>query len=166
MCHTCKWYVHTVHLHGCVVAHTQFVASPTHPPLCLPPGTGASMTTHSPAMHSPHLTIRTKGEPPSSFNPVSTPAAAGDPNGGAGPGGDRVNHVPTPPRPVSTHTPGMQQHPAPVQVTLPCLPPPASSLLSNAMQGTAIQHSHCPGSSMVWEGVRDARRGFCLGVGF
>lgn len=66
---------------------------------------------HSPSVSSPHLQLRTKPEPPPGGS--TTPNAAGTPSSGFTPvsGSSQsveVNrgHIPTPPRPLSTHTPG------------------------------------------------------------
>ena len=85
--------------------------------------------THSPAMHSPHLQLRTKTEAaanPSSFTPVSA-SSQPPPEGSRG-------HVPTPPRPMSTHTPGMQsQGPGGG-----AQPPTNNSPLSNSSGSTSL----------------------------
>ena len=63
--------------------------------------------THSPAMHSPHI-MHAKAENSSSFTPVTSGTMATN----AGPMGvPPQSHVPTPPRPMSTHTPNLQGHP-------------------------------------------------------
>ena len=88
--------------------------------------------THSPAMHSPHLMRPPKTESvgSSSFTPVSSGNQQQPPPGGGGgvvqDGGAPL--VPTPPRPVSSHTPGVASSP---HHTTACTPPDSPSPLSS-----------------------------------
>ena len=72
---------------------------------------------HAPSMHSPHMVIPIKPKQEPGFAPVS-------PSGSLG--GHSRSLAPTPPRPMSTHTPGMmsagpsnsQQHTPPAQMVM------------------------------------------------
>ena len=96
----------------------------------------ADPMTHSPVIHSPHL-LRPKSEggASSSFTPVSSGGLGSPAEGGP-------QHVGTPPRPMSTHTPGGMPPSAPGAG-----PPsqrqsasPASSLNNGNNSGALLVH--------------------------